>query len=62
MSTKVIPLNDYPVLCFSEGGALDTRFSSAQFYAVEVNLRPELQAKLAHIAAENNSGAEEYVH
>jgi predicted transcriptional regulator len=28
---------------------------------MEVNLSPELQAKLAHIAAENNSGAEEYV-
>jgi predicted transcriptional regulator len=28
---------------------------------MEVNLSPELQAKLAHIAAENNSGTEEYV-
>jgi predicted transcriptional regulator len=28
---------------------------------MEVNLSPELQSKLAHIAAENNSGAEEYV-
>ena len=28
---------------------------------MEVNLSPELHAKLAHIAAENNSGAEEYV-
>ena len=28
---------------------------------MEVNLSPELQAKLAHIAAENNSAAEEYV-
>jgi predicted transcriptional regulator len=28
---------------------------------MEVNLSPELQAKLAQIAAENNSGAEEYV-
>lgn len=28
---------------------------------MELNLSPELQAKLAHIAAENNSGAEEYV-
>ena len=28
---------------------------------MEVNLSPELQAKLAHIAAENNSSAEEYV-
>lgn len=28
---------------------------------MEVNLSPELQAKLANIAAENNSGAEEYV-
>lgn len=28
---------------------------------MEVNLNPELQAKLAQIAAENNSGAEEYV-
>ena len=28
---------------------------------MEVNLNPELQAKLARIAAENNSGAEEYV-
>jgi predicted transcriptional regulator len=28
---------------------------------MEVNLSPELLAKLAHIAAENNSGAEEYV-
>jgi predicted transcriptional regulator len=28
---------------------------------MEVNLSPELQAKLARIAAENNSGAEEYV-
>ena len=28
---------------------------------MDVNLSPELQAKLAHIAAENNSGAEEYV-
>jgi predicted transcriptional regulator len=28
---------------------------------MEVNLGPELLAKLAHIAAENNSGAEEYV-
>jgi hypothetical protein len=28
---------------------------------MEVNLSPELQAKLAHIAAENNGGAEEYV-
>jgi len=28
---------------------------------MEVNLSPELQAKLAHIAAENNSDAEEYV-
>ena len=26
---------------------------------MELNLSPELQAKLAHIAAENNSGAEE---
>jgi predicted transcriptional regulator len=28
---------------------------------MDVNLSPELQAKLAHIAAENNSGTEEYV-
>jgi predicted transcriptional regulator len=28
---------------------------------MEVNLSPELQAKLAHIAAENNSGAEEHI-
>lgn len=28
---------------------------------MEVNLSPELQAKLARIAAENNSGTEEYV-
>jgi predicted transcriptional regulator len=28
---------------------------------MEVNLSPELQAKLNHVAAENNSGAEEYV-
>jgi predicted transcriptional regulator len=28
---------------------------------MEVNLSPELQAKLVHIAAENNSGTEEYV-
>jgi predicted transcriptional regulator len=28
---------------------------------MEVNLSPELLAKLAHIAAENNAGAEEYV-
>ncbi len=28
---------------------------------MEVNLSPGLQAKLANIAAENNSGAEEYV-
>jgi predicted transcriptional regulator len=28
---------------------------------MEVNMSPELQAKRAHIAAENNSGAEEYV-
>lgn len=28
---------------------------------MEVNLSPELLAKLAHVAAENNSGAEEYV-
>jgi predicted transcriptional regulator len=28
---------------------------------MELNLSPELQAKLAHIAAENNSAAEEYV-
>jgi len=28
---------------------------------MEVNLGPELQAKLARVAAENNSGAEEYV-
>jgi predicted transcriptional regulator len=28
---------------------------------MEVDLSPELQAKLAHIAAENKSGAEEYV-
>jgi predicted transcriptional regulator len=28
---------------------------------MELNLSPELQAKLAHVAAENNSGAEEYV-
>ena len=28
---------------------------------MELNLSPELQAKLAHIAAENNSGAEECV-
>jgi predicted transcriptional regulator len=28
---------------------------------MEVNLSPELQTKLARIAAENNSGAEEYV-
>jgi predicted transcriptional regulator len=28
---------------------------------MEVNLNPELQSKLARIAAENNSGAEEYV-
>jgi len=27
---------------------------------MEVNLNPELQAKLARIAAENNSGAEDY--
>ncbi len=27
---------------------------------MEVNLDPKLQAKLARIAAENNSGAEEY--
>ena len=29
---------------------------------MEVNLSPEIQAKLAYIAAENNSEAEEYVH
>ena len=28
---------------------------------MEVNLSPELHAKLAHIAAENNSGAEDNV-
>lgn len=28
---------------------------------MEVNLSPELQAKLARIAAENNSGTEEYI-
>jgi predicted transcriptional regulator len=28
---------------------------------MEVKLSPELQARLANIAAENNSGAEEYV-
>ena len=28
---------------------------------MEVNLSPELQEKLARIAAENNSGTEEYV-
>jgi predicted transcriptional regulator len=28
---------------------------------MEVNLSPELPAKLARVAAENNSGAEEYV-
>jgi len=28
---------------------------------MNVHLNPELQAKLARIAAENNSGAEEYV-
>ena len=28
---------------------------------MEVNLSPELQAKLARIAATNNSGAEEYI-
>jgi predicted transcriptional regulator len=28
---------------------------------MEVNLSPELQERLARIAAENNSGAEEYV-
>ena len=28
---------------------------------VEINLSPELLAKLAHVAAENNSDAEEYV-
>jgi predicted transcriptional regulator len=28
---------------------------------MEVNLSPELQAKLARVAAENNSGTEEYV-
>jgi predicted transcriptional regulator len=28
---------------------------------MEVNLSPELHAKLANIAAENNSGTEEYV-
>jgi predicted transcriptional regulator len=28
---------------------------------MEVNLSPEFQAKLARVAAENNSGAEEYV-
>jgi predicted transcriptional regulator len=28
---------------------------------MELNLSPELQAKLTHIAAENNSGTEEYV-
>jgi predicted transcriptional regulator len=27
---------------------------------MEVNLKPELQSKLARIVAENNSGAEEY--
>jgi predicted transcriptional regulator len=27
---------------------------------MEVNLKPDLQAKLARIAAENNTGAEEY--
>jgi predicted transcriptional regulator len=28
---------------------------------MEINLSPELRAKLAHIAAENNSDAQEYV-
>ena len=28
---------------------------------MEVNFSPELQAKLANIATENNSGAEEYI-
>jgi predicted transcriptional regulator len=27
---------------------------------MEVNLKPDIQAKLARIAAENNTGAEEY--
>jgi predicted transcriptional regulator len=40
---------------------LDGGYFSAQACFMEVNLSPELQAKLAHIAAQNNIGAEEYV-
>jgi predicted transcriptional regulator len=42
-------------------GTIDTVDSTAEAWLMEVNLSPELQAKLARIAAENNSGAEEYV-
>jgi len=41
--------------------ALDTNYFDASALFMEVNLSPELQAKLARIAAENNSDAEEYV-
>ncbi len=40
--------------------SLDTPYLSAYVGVMEVNLNPELQAKLARIAAENDSGAEEY--
>ena len=40
---------------------LDTGYFDAYAWFMEVNLSPELQAKLARITAENNSGAEEYV-
>ena len=35
---------------------LDAGYFRAQAWFMEVNLSPELQARLAHIAAENNSG------
>ena len=42
--------------------APDTDKFSAEAGLMEVNLCPEIQAKLAYIAAENNSEAEEDVH
>jgi predicted transcriptional regulator len=46
---------------FMKSRTLDSRYFSAYACFMEVNLNPELQAKLAQIAAENNSGTEEYV-
>lgn len=40
---------------------LDGSYSCAWACPMKLNLSPELHAKLAHIAAENNGDAEEYV-